>query len=83
MCNQKIFKGGTLSRGGGQFLARTSFIVINPIHIRESSASRGGEGDGTALAPFVTLLVCYNGGYKKFSIAKWHTKLVIYNFAGS
>ena len=36
--------GGPPFPGGGQTLARTSFIRLKPIHIKESSDSRGGGG---------------------------------------
>ena len=40
---RKFSRGATLSRGGVQPLARTSFIRLKPIHIKESSDSRGGR----------------------------------------
>ena len=39
---RKFSRGGPPFPGGGQTLARTSFIRLKPIHIKESSDSRGG-----------------------------------------
>ena len=50
---RKFSRGGHPFQGGGQPLARTSFIRLKPIHIEESSDSRGG-GQSTPLPPLVT-----------------------------
>ena len=39
---RKFSRGGPPFPGGGQTLARTSFIGLKPIRIKESSYSRGG-----------------------------------------
>ena len=48
---RKFCRGGLPFPGGGQTLARTSFIRLKPIHIKESSDSRGGPEHPPAPPP--------------------------------